>query len=180
MIGRHRSQQRGGAELGVDQPVLQPPQRRMRFEQAIGRGHEPAGVVLGLRQHGEQFLIGLFGRGVLAKLSADFLAAATQGAVAAGHVLHRTQLGQIAAHAILGRRQRGGRLVQIGLGQTDGLGQLVDHALGLGVAELLELGLKLLEDGLVQRHRSVAVFGPDGRDRRLRSCRTRPPWAERA
>ena len=111
----------------------------MRFQQPVGRGHEPAGIVLGLRQDGEQFPVDFFGRGVLAKLRADLLAAATQGAVAGGHVLHRTQFGQVAAHAILGRRQRGGRLVQVGLGQVDGLAQFVDHALGLGVAELLEL-----------------------------------------
>ena len=94
-------------------------------------------------KHGEQFRLAFSAAAFSRSWRADFLAAAPQGAVAGGHVLHRTQLGQIAAHAILGRGQRGGRLVQIGLGQVDGLGQFVDHALGLGVAELLELGLQV-------------------------------------
>ncbi len=120
------------------------------------------GIVLGLRPRRRAIPGWPFRPRRSRGVGADLLAAATQGAVAGGHVLHRTQLGQVAAHAILGRRQRGGRLVQVGLRQADGLAQLVDHALGLGVAELLELGLQLLEDGLVQGHRSGAVFRPHG------------------
>ena len=132
----------------------------MRLEQAVRRSHQPPRIVFGPGQHGQQLAVGFFRHGVLAELRADFLAAAPQGAVAGGHVLHRPQLGQVAAHAILGRRQSGRGLVQIGLGQMDGLGQLVDHALRLGVAEFLKLGAKPFEDGLVERHRAGPVVRP--------------------
>ena len=131
MVGRHRSHQGGRTELCVDQPVLEPPQRGMRIQQAIRHGHQPAGIVFGLGQDGQQLPVALFRRGVLAELAADVFAAPPQGAVAAGHLLHRSQLGQVAAHAMLGRSQGGGRFVQVGLRQANRLAQFVDHARAL-------------------------------------------------
>ena len=47
---------------GVNQTVLQPTQRRMRVEQTVRRGRQPAWIVLGFFQNVEQFAIGLFRR----------------------------------------------------------------------------------------------------------------------
>ena len=140
VLGRHRSQQGRRAKLGVDQAVLQPPQRRLRFQQPVGHRHEAAGIGLRVDGRGQQFSIGFLRRGVLAELGADLFAASPQGAVAGGQVLHRAELAQVGPHAAFGRPQRGGRLVQIGPGQADGLRKLVHHALGFHVAQLPETG----------------------------------------
>ena len=63
MLGGHRSQQRGRVELGVDQPVLQPPQATDASPAAgSGVATNRPGIVSALVQDGEQFLIDLFGR----------------------------------------------------------------------------------------------------------------------
>ena len=118
MFVGHAAAELRGLQLGVDQPVLQPLQRRLRFEQPIGRGDQLARVVLGGLEHAEQLLVRLV-RGLgLAQFAANFADGPLQGAVPGVAVVEDPKLGQIGADLSLEPRQLRGRSVEVGLGKV--------------------------------------------------------------
>ena len=151
----HVAQQLCRAQFRIDQPIFQPPQRGLRFQQPAGTGQQPAWIIQRSLEQLQQFLVRIDRSPVRAQLGFDFAGLTPQTAFVAGSFVEDSQLGQVGAGLALDRRQRFGRSIQVGLGQRNGLGQLVDHALIFLIPQVVELLFELPADRTVQRDRTA-------------------------
>ena len=97
MFGGHAAFERRGAKLRVDQPVLQPPQGRLRFQASESARPLARGVGLGRREQVAKLPIGFHRCAELAELIFDFRNRAAECRVAGVRVQERPKLGQVAA-----------------------------------------------------------------------------------
>ena len=170
----------GRAELRVDQAVLQPPQGRLRIQQAVGRGHQPGRVRPGPREARPAI--------------ADWPSPPPRNCRSSFSISETVRRSEVSLEfASSSERSSGrslptsfssavncaGRGLEIGLGHLHRLVQFVDHALGLGVADLLQMELQLAAQRRTERRGPAAVLVADLQVEDLRGCRTPRPWAGR-
>ena len=170
MIGRHAALQHRGPQLCIDQPVFQPPQGRLRFQEAARRGQQLCRIGLGVLEQVQQLPVGFRGGAELAELVFDLRDRAAERRVAGVGVQQRAELRQVAAHILFQGGQPGGGGTEVGPGHLHGLFQLVDHAVGLGVADLLQVVLQLPADGTAQRRDALTVLVADLQVENLRGA----------